>query len=107
MRMCFDDFLLDLGTRQLLFRGQARHVSPKAFELLRLLVSSRPNAISKSDLQAHLWPNVFVSEANLPMLVGELRTVLGDDPQSARFIRTVPRFGYAFSAPTSVVPAGG
>ncbi len=37
-----------------------------------------------------------VSESSLPGLVGDLRGALGDDPKGARFIRTVPRYGYAF-----------
>ena len=35
-------------------------------------------------------------EKNLANLVSEIRAAIGDDPSDPRFIRTVPRFGYAF-----------
>ena len=66
-------------------------MSPKAFDLLSILVADRPKAISKSDLQG-----AFVVEKNLANLVSEIRDALGDDPSRPRFIRTVHRFGYAF-----------
>jgi hypothetical protein len=53
-----------------------------------------------------LWPDTFVSEANLPNLVAELREALSDDAHAPRVIRTVPRFGYAFRADTSAESAG-
>jgi DNA-binding winged helix-turn-helix (wHTH) protein len=96
MRVRFGGFVLDSDTRELL-RGDARvPLSPKAFDLLSILVADRPKAISKSDLQERLWPATFVVEKNLANLVGEIREAIGDDPSDPRFIRTVHRFGYAF-----------
>ena len=45
----------------------------------------------------HLWPATFVSEANLASLIAEIREALGDTARQPQFIRTVHRFGYAFS----------
>ena len=98
MRTRFGAFILDTGTRQLLKEGGEIHLSPKAFELLSLLVERRPQALTKSELQEHLWPDTFVSEANLPGLVKEIRRALGDDPRAARYVRTLHGFGYAFGA---------
>jgi DNA-binding winged helix-turn-helix (wHTH) protein len=96
LRLRFGTFIFD-GDRRQLFRGETdAHLSPKAFELLKLLLESRPRALSKANLQHHLWPDIFVSEANLPLLVREIRTALQDDAQRPRFIRTLHRFGYAF-----------
>ena len=96
MRVRFGAFVLDPDTRELL-RGDAQvPLSPKAFELLCLLVANRPNAMAKSDLMERLWPSTFVVEKNLANLIGEIRNALGDDPSNPRFIRTVHRFGYAF-----------
>ena len=58
-------------------------LSPKAFDLLCILVAGRPKAISKSELQERLWPATFVVEKNLTNLVGEIRDALGDDPSEA------------------------
>jgi DNA-binding winged helix-turn-helix (wHTH) protein len=96
MRVRFGPFVLDTDTRELL-RGDAPvPLSPKAFDLLNLLVANRPRAISKSDLQDRLWPSTFVVEKNLANLVGEIRDAIGDHPSNPRFIRTIRRFGYAF-----------
>lgn len=73
-------------------------LSPKAFDLLNILVSHTPKALSKSDLQERLWPGTFVVEKNLANLVSEIRDAIGDDRSNPRFIRTVHRFGYAFRA---------
>src|SRR5580765_7651353 len=96
MQVRFDTFLLDSETRELLRDGHSVPLSPKAFDLLSILVTDRPRAISKSDLQERLWPATFVVEKNLANLVSEIRDALGDDPSNPRFIRTVHRFGYAF-----------
>jgi DNA-binding winged helix-turn-helix (wHTH) protein len=88
--------LLDSDTRELLRDGHSVPLSPKAFDLLSILVADRPKAISKSDLQERLWPATCVVEKNLANLVSEIRDALGDDPSKPRFIRTVHRFGYAF-----------
>ena len=107
MNVRFGAFRLDADTRQL-FRGESEvHLSPKAFELLRLLVEVRPKALSKTDLTERLWPRTFVSEANLSVLAAEIRAALEDRPKSPRFVRTVQRFGYAFCGSAVEVAASG
>lgn len=96
MRLSFEACVLDLDTRELFRDGQVIPLSPKAFALLELLISKRPKALPKAELQEALWPNTFVSETNLANLVVELRAALGDDAHASRMVRTVPRFGYAF-----------
>jgi DNA-binding winged helix-turn-helix (wHTH) protein len=96
MRVHFGSYILDQESRQLLLRNAVVHLSPKAFDLLSILVSHKPKAISKTELQERLWPATFVVEKNLANLVSEIRDAIGDDPSNPRFIRTVHRFGYAF-----------
>jgi DNA-binding winged helix-turn-helix (wHTH) protein len=97
--VCFGPFTLDHESRQLLSGKdlQPVHLSPKAYELLRVLVETRPRAVAKTELHERLWPSTFVSEATLASLVGELREALGERGRDALFIRTVHGFGYAFS----------
>ena len=97
MRIAFGEFVLDLGTRELRRHGRPCALSPKAFELLRLLVANRPRALAKQELFDRLWPDVVVVEANLANLVGEIRAALGEDSRHPRFVRTLHRFGYAFA----------
>ena len=59
VRVRFDRFTIDSDSRQLIEDGGAIHVSPKAFDLLCLLIAARPNALSKEDLHARIWPGVF------------------------------------------------
>jgi DNA-binding winged helix-turn-helix (wHTH) protein len=106
MRVRFGSFVLDPETRELLRGDVPVALSPKAFELLTILVDGRPKAISKTDLQERLWPATFVVEKNLANLVSEIRDAIGDDPSHPRFIRTIRRFGYAFRE-TAQRPAAG
>jgi DNA-binding winged helix-turn-helix (wHTH) protein len=96
VRARFAQFTIDSETRQLL-RGAAEiHLSPKAFDLLCTLIQARPKVMEKGDLHARIWPDTYVVEGNLNVLVGEIRRAIGDSPQHAEFIRTVHGIGYAF-----------
>jgi DNA-binding winged helix-turn-helix (wHTH) protein len=108
VRIDFGDVVVDTRTREITRAGQPVPLSPKGFELLLLLIESRPQAISKRALQDRLWPDTFVVEKNLANLVAEIRRALGDTPSSPRFIRTVQRFGYALrdTAPASAPDSG-
>jgi len=97
VKVRFGDLKFDAEARQLYRNGSAVHLTGKAFEILKLLLERRPAAMSKAEIQEHLWPDTFVSEANLPTLVAEIRDGLGDDARQPRFLRTVYGFGYAFS----------
>jgi DNA-binding winged helix-turn-helix (wHTH) protein len=95
-RIRLEGYILDTEARQLLRAGRPVHLAPKALELLELLVERRPNAVSKTTIHERLWPDTFVAEVNLPVLIHRLREALEDDPRDPRFVRTVTRFGYAF-----------
>lgn len=97
MRIRFGECLFDSETRQLLVRGRTVHLQPKAFQLLELLLEKRPAAVDKEAIHDRLWPKTFVSDGTVTSLVAEVRDAIGDDGREPRFIRTVHRFGYAFS----------
>lgn len=105
MRLTFGRCLFDSGAREVSRDGRPVAISPKAFKLLEILIGRRPNAISKEELHELLWPNAFVSDANLPNLVAELRADLGDEARNSRVFRSVQRFGYAFCAEAVPVPS--
>jgi DNA-binding winged helix-turn-helix (wHTH) protein len=92
----FGGFTLDTGTRELLLDREEVHLSPKAFDLLTLLLVNRPRAVAKAELQERLWPSTFVEETNLAGLIAEIRRCLQDDAVDPTFVRTVHRFGYRF-----------
>ena len=93
---CFGDVTVEVRTRRLLRNQQELHLSPKAFDLLVLLIENRARAMSKSELQQNLWPNTYVLETNLAGLVAEIRHAIDDPADDPIYIRTVHRFGYWF-----------
>lgn len=104
MRIRFGPFVLNLDTRQLTEDNRQIHLTPKAFELLTMLVQDRPKVLSKAALQNRLWPDTFVAEANLSNLVAEIREALRDQAHAPTFIRTAHGFGYAFSGEATTFP---
>ena len=98
MRFKFDQFVID-GGRRIVQRGSEEvHVAPKTLDFLLLLLARAPNAVSKTELTATLWPDTHISEATLTGVVADAREALGDDGRAPRLIRTMHRFGYAFTA---------
>jgi len=98
MRVGFGDFVLDRSTRQLLKNGEVRPLEPKAYQLLDLLISRRPAAVSKQEIRDALWPDTFVSESHLSSLAARVRRALDTGVEGPGFVRTVHGFGYAFGA---------
>ena len=97
MRYEFGNVSLDMDAR-LLRRGErVLHLSPKALELLSILITERSRVVPRQELYDRLWPATFVVEANLPVLIREIRRAIGDDKRST--IRTVHGTGYSFAAP--------
>jgi DNA-binding winged helix-turn-helix (wHTH) protein len=92
---------LDREARELRRAGRAVPLSPRAFELLGLLLDARPHPVPHDQLRDALWPDAFVGYTSLAQLVTEVRKAIGDADAGARMIRTVPRFGYAFVAPVA------
>lgn len=80
-------------------------ILPKAFDVLLLLVERHGSLVRKGDLLEAVWPGVIVEENYLAVTVSRIRTALGDEAQSPRYVETVPRFGYRFVAEVEVIPA--
>ena len=106
MTVRFDEFTLDADLRRLRALSGEIHLSPKAFDLLVLLVQNRSRVMSKVELQQRLWPDTFVVDTNLASLIAEIRDALQDDAKQPRFIRTAHRVGYAFCADVVDTPDG-
>ncbi|HEX9162598.1 MAG TPA: FHA domain-containing protein [Thermoanaerobaculia bacterium] len=92
MRIQFGDYIFDNDAREVRRGIERLHLTPKAFDLLDILVRERPRAVTKQELQDRLWPDVIVDDANLKNLVAEIRSVM-----DAEAVRTVQRYGYALS----------
>ena len=97
MRYDFGRCHLDIVSRAVTLDGASMRLSPKAFDLLRVLIEDRPRVIPKAELMQRLWPDSFVEEANLPVLVREVRAAIGD-AGAGDIIKTHHRVGYGFAA---------
>lgn len=98
MRLQFEEFTFDGGTRQLRRNGAPVRLSGKAFALLQALLARQPDVVTKQALMQQVWPDTFVTEANLSVYIAEIRRALDDQARQPRFIRTDSGSGYAFFA---------
>jgi DNA-binding winged helix-turn-helix (wHTH) protein len=99
MRLRFGDCVFDPELRELWRDGRRVDLAPKAFQLLALLVLSRPRPVPHADLRDALWPGTSMGYTSLARLVTVVRQAIGDSAGNPAFVRTVPRFGYAFAGP--------
>ncbi|MCI0721642.1 MAG: tetratricopeptide repeat protein [Acidobacteria bacterium] len=99
----FGPYRLDPVERRLLRDGRPVPLTPKAFEILLILVENSGHLEEKNALMRKLWPDSFVEEANLAQHIFSLRKALGDGEEGARYIETVPKHGYRFIAPVTGV----
>ena len=96
MRIRFGPFIVDSETRQLRRQQLEIHLPPKAFDLLCILLERRPKVVDKAELHTRIWPDTYVVDGNLNVLIGEIRRALAENADRPRFIRTVHGIGYAF-----------
>src|SRR5665213_1554255 len=101
----FDALRLEPDERLLIRDGQPVALTPKAFDLLVLLVAQAGHVLGKDELIGTLWQQRFVTESNLTKHVWMLRRALGEPDEGGRYIETVPKRGYRFVAPVSATQA--
>ena len=102
----FGAFTLAVGERRLSCDTETVRLPPKAFDLLAVLVQQPGHLITKDELLARVWPEVFVEEGILTVHVATLRKALGDTTRHPSYIETVPRCGYRFVAAVEPPDAG-
>jgi len=94
----FDDVEVRDREFTLLKAGQVLAIEPKAFRALLFLLRNPQRLISKEELLNSVWGDTAVGEGSLTRCIWLLRTVLGDDIRSPRYIETVATVGYRFIA---------
>ena len=97
----FGPFRLDVAEHRLLRHGQPVPLTPKVFDVLRLLVQQSGHLVDKETLLQQVWADSFVEEGTLNRSVSVLRKTLGDSATGQRYIQTVPTRGYRFVAPVT------
>ena len=99
----FGCFQLDSVERRLARDGVAIPLTPKAFDTLLTLVQRSGHVLTKEELMRAIWPDGFVEEVNLAANISILRKALADGQPGERYIETVPKVGYRFTAPVDTV----
>jgi Tol biopolymer transport system component/DNA-binding winged helix-turn-helix (wHTH) protein len=89
--------------RLLLRQGEPVTLTPKVFDLLVLLVENRGRLLDREELLKTLWPDSFIEENNLTVNISTLRKILGEGGDPARYVETVPKRGYRFTADVRIV----
>jgi Tol biopolymer transport system component/DNA-binding winged helix-turn-helix (wHTH) protein len=92
----FGPFQVDIVKRLLLRDGAPVPLTPKAFDILVLLLQHRDQVVEKDDILREAWHGIVVEENNLARNISTLRKVLDDVPGHNRFIVTIPGRGYQF-----------
>ena len=98
MRIQVEEWQLDTKARELHGPTGPVRLRPRALEALLLLVERAPAVVSKQDFLTEVWEAQAVSDSAIAQVIRELRSVLGDDPASPRFIATRHRQGYQWVA---------
>lgn len=101
----FGAFCLEPRSGQLYRGGQPIQLTPKAYAVLGYMLEHAGELVTKADLLDAVWPRVYVGDAVVRVVMGELRRALGDDHKTPRFIATIHRRGYRFIGRIDAFPA--
>lgn len=99
----FGPFRVDTGRRLLLREGTAVPLTPKAFDVLMVLLRNADRIVEKDELMRLVWPGTAVEENNLTRNISSLRKALEEGAAEHRFIVTIPGRGYQFATETPMM----
>jgi DNA-binding winged helix-turn-helix (wHTH) protein len=99
----FEGFVLDADQRRLLADDQPIEINGRYLDALALMVRDCGKLVSKDRFLEEVWRGVPVTDEALTQCIKTLRRKLGDDASRPRFIETVPKHGYRFIAPVTVL----
>jgi DNA-binding winged helix-turn-helix (wHTH) protein/tetratricopeptide (TPR) repeat protein len=101
----FGEHEVDAVKRLLFHHGNRVSLTPKAFDLLLLLVQRHGQIVNKDELIREIWPDAVVEETSLTRNISVLRKLLGETPDDHMYIVTVPGTGYRFVAAVEEISA--
>src|SRR5258706_15249863 len=99
----FGTFRLDPAERLLLRDGHPVPLTPKAFDVLMVLLQHSGHLVEKKELIEAVWPTSFVEEGNLSVMIHALRKSFGSDHRDHTYIETVSKRGYRFAAEVKLI----
>jgi len=93
------DLAIDFGTREVRLRGEIVKLSPKEYNLLRMLADSAGQVVTQKRLLAAGWGRSEADPQYLRVYVGMLRQKLEILPAEPSLILTEPGVGYRLAVP--------
>jgi two-component system KDP operon response regulator KdpE len=91
---------VDLERRIVDVRGQRVHLTPKEFDVLRLLITQQGRPLTHKKLLQTVWgPDHGDETENLRVVINQLRRKIEKDPTRPCYILTEPWLGYRFQLP--------
>ncbi|SFN41683.1 winged helix-turn-helix domain-containing protein [Dokdonella immobilis] len=107
MHYRFGPFELRVPERELLRDGRPLAIEPKVLDLLAYMVEHRDRALGRDELISAVWGRSDVADGTLAQAVLRLRKTLATADGLRNPVRTVPRHGYRWVAPTESVAVEG
>jgi DNA-binding winged helix-turn-helix (wHTH) protein len=104
--IAFSAFRIDRRAGELTRAGAPIPLRPKTWAVLVYLAERPGMLVTRDELLDAVWPDVAVTPDTLTKSIGELRLALGDDAAAPRFISTVHRRGFRFTARADDAPSG-
>jgi len=101
----FGVYEVDLRRGELRKHGTRIKIQGKPFQVLAVLLERPGVLVTREELRERLWPaDTFVEfDDGLNAAVKKLRAALNDSAGRPHYIETVPRRGYCFVAPITIV----
>lgn len=92
------DLTIEDAQKRVRLRDKEIALSPKEYELLKLLASQPGRVFSDVEIIRHVWPEgSLASSSDVKRYIYLLRQKVEEDPKNPRLILTVPGFGYKLS----------
>jgi two-component system KDP operon response regulator KdpE len=96
------DLMIDLEMRLANVRGENVHLTPKEFDVLRLLVTQLGKVVSYRKILQIVWgPEYGEDSEPVRIVIKQLRQKIEKDPAHPRYIVIEPRIGYRFQLPSN------
>ncbi len=97
--IAFGPFRFRPSERILERSGRSVRLGGRALDILTALLERPGEVVAQRDLNARVWPNIYVSDATLRVQIRALRKALDDGVGGARYVANIPGRGYCFVAP--------
>ena len=91
------DFRINFMNREVWIRKSMKHLTPKEFNLLAVLVRNAGRVVSRTDLVTEAWGDEYVDAIDsLKLYIHYLRQKIETNPQQPEYILTSRGVGYRF-----------